>query len=81
LEGRGFVGRAKAEHAPANRFKIGEGDVVLSPQQPDLAILESEWLVMNASGFESEPAARAFANKLKAASEVSSVATRLGIEA
>jgi hypothetical protein len=35
---------------------------------------------MNARGFDSENAARTFAHKMRAASEISSVATRLGID-
>jgi hypothetical protein len=63
-----------------HRFKVGGRDVVLSPPLPDIPISESEWLVMNARGFDLENAASTFAEKLKAASEISSVATRLGID-
>jgi len=63
-----------------HRFQIGAHEVVLSPQSPDIDICESEWLVMNARGFDSESAAQAFGSKLKMASELSSVATRLGID-
>jgi hypothetical protein len=52
----------------------------LSPQSPDLAISESNWLVMNTVGFSSEDEARSFAKNLKVASEISSVASRLGID-
>jgi hypothetical protein len=62
------------------RFKVGQREVVMSPQLPETSINQSEWLVMNARGFNSETDAREFAGKLKAAAEISSVATRLGID-
>jgi hypothetical protein len=62
------------------RFEIEARDVVLSPQLPDLTISDSEWLVMNVRGFESEEKARSFGRKLKSACELSSVAARLGID-
>lgn len=61
------------------RFKVGQREVVMSPQLPETSINQSEWLVMNARGFNSETDAREFAGKLKAAAEISSVATRLVI--
>lgn len=61
-------------------FKVQERNVVLSPQLPDLDISDSEWLVMNTTGFECEGDAKAFASKLKSACEVSSAAARLGID-
>ena len=62
-------------------IKISERDVVLSAPQADVNIAESDWLVMNARGFESESSARTFAQKLKSASELSSVIARIGIDA
>lgn len=53
---------------------------MLSPQLPDTDICDSEWLVMNARGFSTEDEAKRFAEKVKAACEVSSVTTRLGID-
>lgn len=50
------------------------------PPLPDVNICDSEWLVFNASGFPSEGQARNFGHKLRAALEVSSVATRLGVD-
>jgi hypothetical protein len=62
------------------RFEIEGRDVVLSPPLPDLNISDSEWLVMNVTGFESEEKAKSFGRKLKSACELSSVAARLGID-
>jgi hypothetical protein len=62
------------------RFNIGKREVVVSPQLPDNPINQSEWLVMNARGFDTECEAREFGGKLKAAAEISSVGTRLGID-
>jgi hypothetical protein len=61
------------------RFNVGEHEVVICSQSC-MAINQSEWLVMNAKGFNLENDARDFARKLKAATEISSVATRLGID-
>ena len=36
------------------RFNIGQREVVISPQLPDTPIKQSEWLVMNARGFDQE---------------------------
>jgi hypothetical protein len=44
-------------------------------------IKDSQWLVMNARGFESGHDAEDFARKLKASTEFSSAITRLGINA
>ena len=63
-----------------HRFAIGERDVVLTAQTDDIAIKDSEWLVMNACGFPTEEEAADFAHRLRAAVDVSSVATRLGID-
>ena len=62
------------------RFSIGTNDIVLSPPAPDVDICDSEWLIMNAREFASEDEAKKFAERLKAACEVSSVATRLGVD-
>ena len=62
------------------RFEIQGHEVVLSPQTTDLNISDSNWLVMNVRGFESEAEAKTFGQKLKSACELSSVATRLGLD-
>ncbi len=62
------------------QFNVRNRDVRLTPQLPDMDISDSEWLVMNTTGFESQKEAEAFARKLKSACEVSSVAARLGID-
>jgi len=62
------------------RFNVGKHEVALSTQTSDVAISQSEWLVMNAKGFGSESEARSFANRLKTAAEISSVSARLGID-
>jgi len=58
----------------------GGRDINLSSRTPETPICESQWLVANSRGFESEVEAKSFAVKLKAAAEISSVATRLGID-
>jgi hypothetical protein len=63
------------------RLIIGGCEVVLASQFPDRIIADDDWLVMNARGFDTEPDATLFAHKLKAASELSSVIARLGIDA
>lgn len=63
-----------------HRFVVAEREVVLSAQSNDAAIEDSEWLVMNARGFSTEEEAGIFAHQLRAAADVSSVATRLGID-
>lgn len=68
---------AAAEH----RLHVGGREVVLSSRFKDVLIKESEWLVMSARGFASETDARAFACRLRLATEVSSVAARLGLDA
>ncbi len=62
------------------RFSVGANEIVLSPPLPDVNICDSEWLVMNARGFETEGQAKLFAERLKIACEVSSIATRLGVD-
>jgi hypothetical protein len=66
---------------PEYRFTVEGREVVLSAETGETQIKQSEWLVMNAKGFNSEEDARAFANRLKTAAEISSAATRLGIDA
>jgi hypothetical protein len=63
------------------RLVIGGCEVVLASQFPDTNIADDDWLVMNALGFDTEAEATAFAQKLKAASELSSVIARVGIDA
>ena len=63
-----------------HRIKVGERDVVLSPQLPSDRICDSDWLIMNARGFSSETEAGVFAHKLRAAANLSSVACRYGID-
>jgi len=63
------------------RLTIAGRQVVLSSQTPDKTIKDSEWLVMNARGFESQNDAATYARKLKTATEFSSVLARLGINA
>jgi hypothetical protein len=53
---------------------------VLTPPTPDLKILDSEWLVMNARGFENEDEARLFGHRLKLAVDLSAVAARVGVD-
>ena len=66
--------------AKERQLNIDGHEIVLSAQLPDSDIADSDWLVMNARGFESEYSAAKFAQKLKTASEISSVAARLGID-
>lgn len=61
-------------------LQIAGRDVVLAPQLPDLAIKDSEWLVMNARGFASEDEARKFGHLLKTAVDVSAIAARVGAD-
>jgi hypothetical protein len=63
------------------RFTVAGYEVAISSQMPDTKIEDDEWLVMNVRGFQSENDAATFARKLKAASELSSVIARLGINA
>ena len=66
--------------ANEHRLQIAGREVVLTPPTPDLKIMDSEWLIMNARGFASEDEARQFGQKLKTALEVSSVAARVGVD-
>lgn len=62
-------------------LRIDERDVMLSGQTPTSGISDNSWLVMNASGFETEQKANEFGGQLKAACELSSAAAKLGIDA
>lgn len=62
-------------------FQIDGVDVRLSAVVQGTPIKDSEWLVANARGFESEEAARQFAQELKEATALASVANRLGVDA
>src|SRR5258707_15624488 len=62
-------------------LKIAQREVPLSPQLPDVPIDQSEWLIMNARGFATENDARSFGHQLKGALELSSVASRIGVDA
>jgi len=63
-----------------HRLQIAGREVVLTPPTPDLKIMDSEWLIMNARGFASEDEARQFGHRLKTAVEVSAVAARVGVD-
>jgi len=62
------------------RFQVFGREVVLSAPTQEMAIRDSEWLVLNARGFGSEGDAREFGRRLQAALHLSSAATRLGID-
>ena len=64
-----------------HRFSVAGRDVDLTPRTPGELICESQRLVANCRGFTSEAEARSFATRLKAAVAISSVATRLGVDA
>lgn len=64
-----------------HRLQVAGHEVVLSPPLPDQDIADNEWLIFNAWGFATEAEAREFGHRLRAALEVSSVATRLGVDA
>jgi len=63
-----------------HRLQIAGREVVLTPPTPDLKIMDSDWLIMNARGFASEDEARQFGNGLKTALEVSAVGARVGVD-
>ncbi len=63
-----------------HRFCVAGNNIDLSSRTPGTLICNSEWLVANSRGFESEAEAGSFAAKLKTAANISSVATRLGID-
>lgn len=67
--------------AAERTFTVAGRDVVLSPAVPDSLLCDSEWLIMNARGFETEDEARQFGRALRAALQVSSAAARLGVDA
>ena len=43
-----------------HRLQIAGREVVLTPPTPNLKIMDSEWFIMNSSGFASEDEARQF---------------------
>ena len=61
-------------------LEVAGREAVLS-SMTDSNISDSSWLVMNVRGFENNQEATAFAARLKAACEFSSVAARLGMDA
>lgn len=63
-----------------HRINVMGCNIDISPRQPETPICDSQWLVANCSGFKSEEEARSFADKLKAAVDISSIATRLGVD-
>jgi hypothetical protein len=65
---------------PKRTLTISGREVVLSAPEDTKPIRDSEWLVMNARGFSTEAEARQFGHKLRVALEVSSAATRLGVD-
>jgi len=67
--------------AHEHRFTVNDREVVLAPTLPDVDICDSEWLVLNTRGFATEEQARDFGHKLRAALEVLSVSTRIGVDA
>jgi hypothetical protein len=67
--------------AREHRFPVAGREAILEPGMPDRAIRDSEWLIINARDFSTEEEARQFARRLRAALEISAVATRLGIDA
>src|SRR5689334_9737309 len=67
-------------NAKEHHLEVAARRVVISGQNPDLAIDASDWLVMDARGFATQEEATVFVSKLKAATEISSIATRLGVD-
>lgn len=65
---------------PKHRMVVADREVVLSAMQPDCSIRDSDWLVMNVLGFDSPEAATQFGHDLRAAIDLSSVSTRLGVD-
>jgi hypothetical protein len=63
-----------------HEMKVGARVVVLSSLDEVSTIAQSEWLVMNACGFESEEVARDFGATLKSAVAVAASGTRLGVD-
>jgi hypothetical protein len=67
----------KTEH----HLVIAGRSVVLCAPMTEVSIADSEWLVMNAHGIESEAEAFEFSRKLKASTELFSAMARLGVDA
>lgn len=65
---------------PEFKFNVAGCEVRLSPPLPEVAICDSEWLVMNTRGFASENFAQEFGTRLKAAVQISSAVNRLGVD-
>ncbi len=65
---------------PEYRFKIGDIDAVLSSPVTEMPIRESEWLHLNVRGFETQTEAELFGRRLKTAAQISSIASRQGID-
>ena len=61
-------------------LQIGRREVILTPPTPDVKIMDSEWLIMNARGFASEEDAWQFGHTLKSALELSAAAARVGVD-
>ena len=55
-------------------------EITISPQLPDVNISDSNWLVMNATGFSDKARAENFGEKLKLACETLSASMRLGLD-
>lgn len=63
-----------------HKIAVAKREVVLSAPQPEQSIADSNWLVFNTRGFSTEEEASDFGHRLRAALQVSSVATRLGVD-
>lgn len=66
---------------PRHNLSVAGREVILSAIVKDKPISESEWLVMNTRGFASEQEALQFGHALRAALALSSISTRVGIDA
>lgn len=63
------------------RLHLADREVVLSAALSQVSIADSEWLILDARGFGSEAEALEFGGRLKKALEISSVASRVGVDA
>lgn len=72
----------KALNIAANehRITVAAQEVVVSAPQPEQPIADSKWLIFNGRGFSTEEEARVFGQRLRASLQVSSAATRLGVD-
>lgn len=66
---------------PEYRLTVAGREIVLSSPVRETLIRDSEWLIMNTRNFSTEDEAREFGHKLRAAIELASVSTRLGVDA